>query len=487
MKFGDVLKIALHNLWNNKSRTVLTVLIVAIVSSLIMALCLLGIAFIQNQVDVSKIVFEELGTTYEANYRYEYSGSDSYKMKPYSQAEIEWIDSSVEEYNHIVDTVTYHIESNSRGEGSANIYWQFMIAKGSVGALENKTYQEVSSALYQNGTYFSMYDARFANLGMYNVAKDGVMNEGRIWSASDNDKANIWIGSDYVRNLQNNGVSVKIGDTVTICAYQGGNANSNTVMTSDKIRVQEYVICGIYDSEQLKTDVWSSAPQVLLGGHFFMQKFQDAYTVSSVNMTYRPPQTEYDYNAVYDDMKAFVDRVNENVETYVGYDGSAETSFDCSYVEEMRMTVLMGTLIMGVVAILALLILLLSVGSVANTIIISVDKNRKFIGLMKAMGLNQRGVKKIVTCESLIQIILGILIGVAVLFLLQPIVLSLMESMFASMFGYYDVEFTIAVSIPVYLPIITAVLFFLFASLFSRGSLGKIARQDVISTISEVA
>ena len=142
---------------------------------------------------------------------------------------------------------------------------------------------------------------------------------------------------------------------------------------------------------------------------------------------------------------------------------------------------------MAVVIILGLLILILSVGSVANTIIISVDKNRKFIGLMKAMGLNQRGVKKIVTCESLVQIILGVLVGVAVLFLLQPVVFSLMESMFASMFAYYEVEFAVSVRIPFYLPMVTALLFFLFASLFSRGSLGKIARQDVISTISEVA
>ena len=40
MKFGDVFKIALHNLWHNKSRTVLTVIIVTIVSSLIMGHCL---------------------------------------------------------------------------------------------------------------------------------------------------------------------------------------------------------------------------------------------------------------------------------------------------------------------------------------------------------------------------------------------------------------------------------------------------------------
>ena len=98
MKFGDVFKIALHNLWHNKSRTVLTVIIVTIVSSLIMALCLLGIAFIQNQTDVSKIVFETRGTTYSAESRYERRGESTSYYKPYTQNEIAHIDAAVEEY-----------------------------------------------------------------------------------------------------------------------------------------------------------------------------------------------------------------------------------------------------------------------------------------------------------------------------------------------------------------------------------------------------
>lgn len=268
---------------------------------------------------------------------------------------------------------------------------------------------------------------------------------------------------------------------------QAERGTNDTSVSDLNFRTAEYSVCGIFDPALLKTSDWDRSPVVIADGAYFMRQFAGTYDVIQVEMTYRPPQTDYDYNAVYSDMKALTERMNEGLETYLNWDDKEVSPFSCSYVEEMRMTVLMSIFIMAVVIILGLLILILSVGSVANTIIISVDKNRKFIGLMKAMGLNQRGVKKIVTCESLVQIILGVLVGVAVLFLLQPVVLSLMESMFASMFAYYEVEFAVSVRIPFYLPMVTALLFFLFASLFSRGSLGKIARQDVISTISEVA
>lgn len=474
MKFGDVLKIALHNLWNNKSRTVLTVIIVTIVSSLIMALCLMGIAFVQNQVDVSKIVFEAEGTTYRASYRFDKMSEYESVHKPYTQEEVDWINQTVEEYKHVVDTVSYQLGYDSNFSRNP---WQYYFTTTPAEMLENGTYQQISNAVQQNGIYFDLLSVRFADLGMYHLAKDGIIKEGRIWSKADRNTGNVWVGSDYVRTLQNQyQITLNLGDKFSICAIRGND-----------VRVAEITVCGIFDSGLVKKSSWGTAPPVIYDGTFFMASFQGAYIVHSVDMFYRPPQTNYDYNAVYDEMEALTARLNEGVRTYIDDDGNEAKSCECSYIEDMRLTILLGTIIMAVVIFLALLILLLSVGSVANTIIISVDKNRKFIGLMKAMGLNQGGVKKIVICESLIQIMLGVLIGVAVLFLLQPVILSLIESMFASMFSFFEVEYTVSVTIPFYLPLVTAVVFFLFASLFSRGSLGKIARQDVISTISEVA
>lgn len=463
----------------------LTVIIVTIVSSLIMALCLLGIAFIQNQTDVSKIVFETRGTTYSAESRYERRGESTSYYKPYTQNEIAHIDAAVEEYKHIVDTVTYSIE---------NIYtsdtcWQYYAINGSTeDILTGSSYIEMINQLNRYGEYFYLYNARFADFGMYNVPKENLIKEGRLWTQADKNTPNIWLNADYIRTLQKRGITVKIGDKLTVCTLLQAERGTNDTSVSDlNFRTAEYSVCGIFDPALLKTSDWDRSPVVIADGAYFMRQFAGTYDVIQVEMTYRPPQTDYDYNAVYSDMKALTERMNEGLETYLNWDDKEVSPFSCSYVEEMRMTVLMSIFIMAVVIILGLLILILSVGSVANTIIISVDKNRKFIGLMKAMGLNQRGVKKIVTCESLVQIILGVLVGVAVLFLLQPVVLSLMESMFASMFAYYEVEFAVSVRIPFYLPMVTALLFFLFASLFSRGSLGKIARQDVISTISEVA
>lgn len=106
---------------------------------------------------------------------------------------------------------------------------------------------------------------------------------------------------------------------------------------------------------------------------------------------------------------------------------------------------------------------------------------------MKSMGLNQNGVKKIVLCESLLSILGGVLLGFALLFALRPILITLMSDLFATIFGRFAVVYTITASVPLWLPLATVAAFFLFAILFSLSSLSKIARQDVIGTINEVA
>ena len=55
MKMRDVCRIALHNLWYNKSRTLFTEVIITIVSALIMTISLLGISFFKNYENVNAL------------------------------------------------------------------------------------------------------------------------------------------------------------------------------------------------------------------------------------------------------------------------------------------------------------------------------------------------------------------------------------------------------------------------------------------------
>ncbi len=463
MKFRDVFAIALHNLWNNKSRTVLTVIIVTVVSTLIMALCLLGIAFTQNQIDVNTLIFNQQGTDYRAYGRYNESGG-TYASVPYTAEEYRHVRETTLEYETIVDSFAVKVTTSLRS-GNTDTYYSYSWAIDGNDSL-----------------YVDIYNTRFACLELYNLKGEGLVREGRIWSPSDSNTANVWFGSDYVRTLAAQGTDLRVGDKIRLQAVR-----QNDGFGTGSAKEVEYTVRGIFDSSALKTNEWSNAPQCVLDADYFLGQFEGMYSIDEFEMHYAPPETDYDYNAVYQAMKDYTKAVNAGVQPRIDRDGDATEVFSCSYVDDMRITMLMSTIIMALVIILAVIILLLSVGSVANTIIISVDKNRKFIGLMKAMGLNQKGVKRIVTCESLVQILLGVALGIVALFLLRPLVLSMMSSMFASMFAFFEVEYTVKVSIPLYLPILTALMFFLFASLFSRGSLGKIAKQDVISTISEVA
>ena len=471
MKLRDVFKIALHNLWYNKSRTILTVIIVMVVSTLIMTLCLFGINFMQNQIDVNKDIFNEQGTRY-----YAYSRYIDNQQSPYTEEEMQHVFSTADEYAHIIDSFEARLESYYYNDQNTNDYvsTSFSVAFGTDA---DKVY---TSSNYN--TSMNMWSTRFIRTQMCDYGKENLILQGSIWSATDAGQNKVWLAEDYIKTLVTQGVTLNVGDNVTFMASTWGNK-----MDSETRVAHDYVLAGIFDAKVLRgEEQYGDTITMLVDLDSFVRDFSDQVSYSEIQMTYAPPQTEYNYNAVYDDMKAFEEKLNAGVAPN-RYDSTERDCFTCSYVEDMQMTVLMSAIILAVIVLLSVLILLLSVGSVANTIIISVDKNRKFIGLMKAMGLNQNGVKKIVTCESLMQIAIGVLIAVGALFAIRPLIATILASMFESMFSYFAVEIALSVTVPFYLPIATILLFFLFATLFSRGSLGKIAKQDVISTISEVS
>lgn len=476
MKQIDSFKIAAHNLWNNKSRTILTVIIVTIVSALIMVLLLLGIAFADNQVKVNKLVFEARGTTYRLSPR---TTSGTWNNRSYSitMEEYETFSQIAERYSHVIGEKTVTVSGKTKpvtGKyDNSQIYFAYGVDPAELDSEEAIRLWALYHDTYQENV--TLRDLSYAK------PEAGLIREGRVWTEKDNELPNLWISDSRHRTLTQRGADIHVGDTVPV-----------VLVTETQTMVASYRLAGIYDADVMQEEnnfTYNNYSHVL-SIDYFLDQFSEMLSIQSVRLSYTPPATDYDYNAVFSDMCDFTDEVNAVLEPSVVTRNGKTREYDrltCEFVEDMRMITLLSTVIVGVVSILALLVLLLSVGSVANTIIISVDKDRKFLGLMKAIGLNQSGVKRIVTYQSLIQILLGVALGVLILFLLQPVVRSVMTSIFATMFNYFEVEYTISVAIPFYLPLITAILFFLFAMLFSRSALSKIARQDAISTINEVA
>jgi len=164
-------------------------------------------------------------------------------------------------------------------------------------------------------------------------------------------------------------------------------------------------------------------------------------------------------------------------------------SVNCNALTDLTMSKIVGTVIIAVAAFLCLVLILLSIGSLANTIMISVDKNKKFIGLLKALGLNEKDLKSTIKMESVTTIVLGVLLAFGTVFLFKGMIGGLNELLLTAMFSNYlnEIEYSIIFSLPIYIPIIVLVFFVFFTLLFARGSMSRIAKTDPMAVISEVA
>ena len=139
--------------------------------------------------------------------------------------------------------------------------------------------------------------------------------------------------------------------------------------------------------------------------------------------------------------------------------------------------------------IFSLILILLTIGSLANTIMISVDKNKKFIGLLKALGLNEKDLKSVIKMESITTIWLGVILAFVTMLLASPVLSDLNDKLINVMFNDYlvDIDYTIVFNIPLYVPLIVFIFFVTFTLIFARGSMSKIAKTDPMVVISEVA
>lgn len=483
MRFFDAWKIAFHNMRVNKSRTVLTIVIVLIVSSLMMTLCLFGISFYKNQLSYTKQIFENGGTDFR------FSGKEDSESKNLgiSADELSVLDSVAEKYKQVINR-KYAIPYLWRP--GLNFQYSFVAGFDEEIASSEK---EILKWLENHDNPPEDYigdNINLADFSMYDYPGQNIISAGRVWTADDIGKNGIWVSDYTVKAFTDKGISIGVGSTVAIKAKRTvyfKEGKGERVEESAKI----FVVQGIFDEKAIENKGYfvngSNPVYYIVDCDYFMSVFNnEENVVGEVVLSYRPPETDYDYNAIYKAMSSFTKEINDKIPPNI-YEYTSYARFTCTYLKELAEILLISAIMTGLIISLSFFVLLLSVGSVANTIMISVDKNRKFIGLMKALGLNQRGVKKIVSFESLFLIVVGVLLGILVLLAVRPAVASVMQSLFTLMFSYYIKTISVSVVIPIYLPVVTMAAFFLFAMLFSRGALTGIAKQDAIQTINEVA
>lgn len=300
------------------------------------------------------------------------------------------------------------------------------------------------------------------------VGKDNYLEAGRMWNASDEGKNNIWLGSDYINDFN-------VGDTLTLEGKDGVYTimgfitdSSSWWGESNKMYLDYTQFTYSQDDYIISTDEWGNTYT------------SNGYGISGINlgMSYNDGA---DSNAVVSELKAFIKEYN--VSKIVSNKNTAGLSVTSSAVSMLALIDVVNIGIIILVIFLSVVLILLSIGSVSNTVKISVEQSSKTFGMMKAIGMQNSTLKSIVNTQANIMAIiataLASLLAVVVMKAIKPIMGSLM-----SMFGI--AESMVVSTLPWFVPFAVLGMLIFFIVLFTRKSLAEICKMDVISVISEV-
>lgn len=442
MKLFDRYKISLHNIKNNKSRSILTTTIVYIISLLIMVILCVGLSFASNTENIIK----------------EYYQSDSEPVK---------------------------VEYNNYG-------WN----EDSEGVLNKEVYQNIVPVLEENEEIigYSKYDTDYYDSTVviqehrFPIVEHIEITEGINANKEHSNTNKVLVSSAYAQKYyETNNEVLKPGDKFNyVYQYNVRKNNNSSEQVSKTLKLE---VLGIYKNIDVEKKTYESNmvpnnSEVIIDAHYLINN-AEGLIYTSASYYYNVSQTNFNSSELTSKLDSFVSSLN----SILPKASSHYDSVNSNALNDLNMSKIMSIAIIGVAAFLCLVLILLSIGSLANTIMISVDKNKKFIGLLKALGLNEKDLKSTIKMESITTIVLGVLLSFGTVFLCKGIVGGLNELLLTSMFSNYlnEIEYTIIFSLPIYVPIIVLVFFVFFTLLFARGSMSKIAKTDPMAVISEVA
>jgi putative ABC transport system permease protein len=154
----------------------------------------------------------------------------------------------------------------------------------------------------------------------------------------------------------------------------------------------------------------------------------------------------------------------------------------CNLLDILKIIMILVLVIIGIAAFISLIIILLSIGSVANTIKISAEQNRKFFGVMKAIGMRNKSLRSILTGQIVIMTLLGVALASVGAFL----IIGVAEAVLGSLLGSLFVDAVVICEISPFIPVAVALVLIGFVLLFTKTSLRAFSRMDVITVINDV-
>ncbi|MEG2414179.1 MAG: FtsX-like permease family protein [Clostridia bacterium] len=311
-----------------------------------------------------------------------------------------------------------------------------------------------------------------------NVVKDFLV-AGRLWNVTDEDSNNIWLDESLLG-------SYALGDKIVFESTIYTDGAPDRVEATDN---QVFTVCGFV--KEFRTIGWGneSSKKIYFNSKYFNGKAPlnqnssngnepASFYIASVAGVLTP-QSDFVYSAA--TQKRFK-QLNKEYDIYK-YEKTNGLSVDCPIVDDLKMADLMSLVVMAVIVFLSVIIILLSIGCVSNTIKITVEQNRKFFGMMKAIGMQNKTVRAVVQWQAVVMTLISVLLSSALVAGLIVAMKGILASLATMQFGSNAI---VICSLSPYIPLITFFALIGFVLLFTRSSLMKISKMDVISVISEV-
>lgn len=428
MKFWDILRISIHNIFNNKLRTLLVTIVLFILSTIVVIVASLGInvATVINETQTSgDYSYADLLIGYEQVW--DTNTGLGMNSTFFTKEEIENYKNTIKDDYPFLQ------------------YMNLSIAPSYVDIYVKNSYSECTLIDFNQNIL----------AGGYNYLQDG-----RLWTKEDKNKPYIWVNT-----ICADASDVRVGDIIDVKIYKEARVGSS----ADKYTSCKMTVMGIVDYQ---ANSWSKNSNVLFDYeyaldngakinkiYFNQSKISDGASIAQLNK-----------------IKSFIkaNNTHDYMKNPLGLRVYSQA------VESQKMAMIFTAVIVIVVLVISVIIILLSIGCVSNSIQITVEQNVKFFGMMKAIGMRNSVVKRIVRVQAVIIILISIILATAVtigvLYAINPLLANLLTSMGVSM----------TLSMPFYVPIVVFAILVGMVMLFTLKSLNKISKMDVVSVISEV-
>lgn len=282
------------------------------------------------------------------------------------------------------------------------------------------------------------------------------MVSGRMWTEKDRNTSRVWINQSYANEF-NKAVGDKIDIGLTI-----GRSTFKVYLDIFGI-IKDDAIPG---KNQKRENIFCDYSFMHNQGAKFT-KIQFMEPISGEGLNYDSWKALKSFTNKYNKY----DKVTKNgIAVY-----TSTSDFDLMYYIMLAIIFLM--------VIISVVVLLLSIGCVANSIQITVEQNAQFFGVMKAIGMRNSNLCFIIYTQAVIIILATIITAsgaaVGLLSVLTPAILSFLTTLGAP-------PLQLSLTLPVYMPFIVLFVLVGLVVLWTAKSLKGLAKKDVITMINEV-